>query len=51
MLANKPMLSDKSMSSCLLQNAQNPRPHTFAPDQGRYMPESTKSIAAKISDL
>lgn len=33
---NKAFLSDKSMSSCLLQNAQKPRQHTFAPDQLRY---------------
>jgi hypothetical protein len=33
---NKPILSDKSMSSCLLQKAQKPRQHTFAPDQGRW---------------
>jgi hypothetical protein len=38
MAHNKPILSDKSMSSCLLQKAQKPRQHTFAPDQGRYVP-------------
>ena len=32
---NKPILSDKSMSSCLSQRAKKPRQHIFAPDQGR----------------
>lgn len=33
---NMPMLSDKSMPSCLLQKVQKPRQHAFAPDQGSY---------------
>lgn len=32
---NKAFLSDKSMSSCLLQKAQKPRQHIFAPEQRR----------------
>lgn len=34
---NKPILIDKSLSSCLLQKAQEPRQHTLAPEQGRYV--------------
>jgi hypothetical protein len=33
---NKQFLSDKNMSSCLLQKAQKPRQHIFAPEHGRY---------------
>lgn len=47
LLANKPILSDKSMSSCLLQNAQKPRQHNFAPDQGRYVAEIVSNYRIK----
>jgi hypothetical protein len=36
MKPNKQFLSDKNMSSCLLQTAQKPRQHIFAPEHGRY---------------
>jgi hypothetical protein len=47
---NKAFQTDKVAVSHLLQKAQKLRHDNFAAKQRRYMPESTKSIAAKISD-
>jgi len=48
-MPNNLFLSDQGKLSRRLLT-QSPRQLTLAPEQGRYMPESTKSTAAIMSD-
>ena len=45
---NKPILSEKSVSSCLLQRAQKPHQYTSAPDHERFHPGSRHHSSEKI---